>query len=197
MSPPYQAIEHKFESRSGTLRSPPGAAHRLGGPRWGRSSAESGGQQRTVGISESGGQRRFAALGLGSETAGVGFHTAEATGPCETLLHHLKAGPAGGLRPPSGRLRRDGHPGRRPHPPAEEEPKQSGGCQVGQGWDREHSRQAVSSVLTGRVFDLCEYFRTASISTRLPFTDHRRPVPNAVVSRPVYHGHARRTRGGG
>lgn len=65
------------------------------------------------------------------------------------------------------------------------------------GWDREHSRQAVSSVLTVRVFDLCECFRTASISTQLPFTGHRRPVPVAVVSRPVHHGHARRTRGGG
>jgi hypothetical protein len=65
------------------------------------------------------------------------------------------------------------------------------------GWDREHSRQAVSSVLTVRVFDLCECFRTASISTQLPFTGHRRPVPVAVVSRPVHYGHARRTRGGG
>jgi hypothetical protein len=53
----------------------------LGGPRWGRNSGELGGQQRTAGDNKPRGQRRFGALGLGRESAGLGFHTAEATGP--------------------------------------------------------------------------------------------------------------------
>jgi hypothetical protein len=58
-SPPNQAIEHKFERGSGTLRSPDGAAQTLGGPRWGRNSAEPGGQQRTAGDNEGRGQQPF------------------------------------------------------------------------------------------------------------------------------------------
>jgi hypothetical protein len=51
------------------------------GPRWGRNSAEPGGQQRTAGDNEPGGQWPFTALGLGGETAGLGFHTAAAIRP--------------------------------------------------------------------------------------------------------------------
>jgi hypothetical protein len=57
-SPPDQRIEHKFESISATLRSPPGAAQRLGGSRWGRNSADPGGQQRITKLEVSGGSGR-------------------------------------------------------------------------------------------------------------------------------------------
>jgi len=53
----------------------------LGGPRWGRNSAEPGGQQRTAGDNESRGQRLVRGDVLGREIAGLGFHTAAATGP--------------------------------------------------------------------------------------------------------------------
>jgi hypothetical protein len=60
---PTQAIEHKFESGSATLRSPTGPLIAEVGPRWGRSSADPGGQQRTAGITSlevSGGSQRLA-----------------------------------------------------------------------------------------------------------------------------------------
>ena len=44
----------------------------------GRNLADSKGQEGISKIEVSG---RFAAIGLGCETAGLGFHTAEATGP--------------------------------------------------------------------------------------------------------------------
>jgi hypothetical protein len=75
------------------------AVESLGGPRWGRNSAAPGGQQRTAGDNESRGQRRFAALDLVCETAGLGFHTAEATGskpvtpPAQTVLTGLRLAP--------------------------------------------------------------------------------------------------------
>jgi hypothetical protein len=71
----------------------PGCLHRpcppcdLPGPRWGRSSAEPGGQQRTAGDNEPRGQRPFGAIDLGCKSAGVSFHTAEATGSCKSHLH--------------------------------------------------------------------------------------------------------------
>ena len=114
------------------------------------------------------------------------------------FLYILKAGPAGGrLRRPSSRRQRRGD-----HRDAGLTLPLRGAEVVGRmpglaGLDRRSFEISSHSVLTVRIFGLCECFRTASISTRLPFTDHRRPVPNAVVSRPVYHGHARRTRGGG
>ena len=51
-SPPDQRIEHKFDNGSATVHSPTRAAQGLGGPRWGRNSAEPGGQQRTAGDNE-------------------------------------------------------------------------------------------------------------------------------------------------
>src|SRR5215217_679071 len=78
-SPPNQTIEHKFESESGTLPSPPGPPTGLGGPRWGRNPAEPEGQQRTAEDKEPRGQRLYGAIDLGCETAGVSFHTAVAT----------------------------------------------------------------------------------------------------------------------
>jgi hypothetical protein len=42
-----------------------GAAQSLGGPRWGRNSAEPGGQQGTAGESEPRGQRPFGTIDLG------------------------------------------------------------------------------------------------------------------------------------
>jgi hypothetical protein len=46
----------------------------------GHGRAEPGGQRRTTGDNEARGQRPFPAIDLGRETAGLGFHTAEATG---------------------------------------------------------------------------------------------------------------------
>jgi hypothetical protein len=77
---PTQRIEHRFGSGSGTLRSPTGPLIAEVGPRWGRNSAESEGQQGTAGITDIEGQRPFGATDLGGETAGVSFHTAAATG---------------------------------------------------------------------------------------------------------------------
>jgi hypothetical protein len=76
---------------------------------WGRTGAatrrnlgDSKGQQETTNLKVSGG---FAAVHLGRETAGARFHTAEPTGPRETLLHQLKSGPAAGHRGTGLRLR--------------------------------------------------------------------------------------------
>jgi hypothetical protein len=55
----------------------------LGGPRWGRNSAEPGGQQRTAGDNEPRGQQPFGAIDLGCKTAGLGFHTAEVSCRCD------------------------------------------------------------------------------------------------------------------
>jgi hypothetical protein len=68
--------------RSASRPTPAGSRLGLepGGPRWGRNSAAPGGQQRTAGDNERRGQRLVTALGLGRETAGLGFHTAEAMG---------------------------------------------------------------------------------------------------------------------
>jgi hypothetical protein len=52
------------------------------GPSWGRNSAAPGGQQRTTRDSKRRGQRPFGAIDLGRETAGLGFHTAEAKDRC-------------------------------------------------------------------------------------------------------------------
>ncbi len=51
---------------------------------------------------------------------------------CEDFLYiDLKAGPAGGLRPPSGPAATPRLPGSRPNTAAVEESKQSRGCSVG------------------------------------------------------------------
>jgi len=106
-SPPNQSIEHRFESESRTLHSPNKAAHSRGGPHWGRNSAEPGGQQRTAGDNEPRGQRRFAALDLGRETAGLGFHTAEATGSKPVAPTSTNASPEPRSTPAVSRLSAD------------------------------------------------------------------------------------------
>jgi hypothetical protein len=60
--------------------------YRLGGPRWAatrRNLEDSNGQVGTTNVEVRG---RFAAVGLGRETAGLGFHTAEAAGVRESLV---------------------------------------------------------------------------------------------------------------
>jgi hypothetical protein len=65
-----------------------------------RNPGDNNGQQETTNLEASG---RFAAIDLGRETAGLGFHTAEATGPVRLFSTSFKAGPAGGRlgRPPA------------------------------------------------------------------------------------------------
>jgi hypothetical protein len=78
-------------------------------PGWAALGPQLGGTWGTAGDNEPRGQRVFGAIDLGWETAGVSFHTAEATGGdldgCEGLLYDLE----GGLRPPSSRQRHGGH----------------------------------------------------------------------------------------
>jgi hypothetical protein len=54
-----------------------------GGPRWGRNSAEPGGQQRTAGDNRRRGQQPFHSVHLARETPGLRFHTAEPTWLCQ------------------------------------------------------------------------------------------------------------------
>jgi hypothetical protein len=63
---------------------------------WGALGPQLRGTWGTAEDNEPRGQRPFGAIDLGWETAGLGFHTAEATGPRETLLYDLKRRPAGG-----------------------------------------------------------------------------------------------------
>jgi hypothetical protein len=82
-SPPTQSIEHKFESGSGTLRSPTGprtAWVGRAGAATQRTLGDSRGQQETTNVKVSSG---FAAIDVGSEIPGLGFHTAEPTWFCQ------------------------------------------------------------------------------------------------------------------
>jgi hypothetical protein len=90
-SPPDQRIEHEFESGSGTLRSPPGPLRAWvgrAGAATRRNLGDTKGQQETTNVEVSSG---FAAIGLGREIAGLGFHTAEITGSCKAPPDMLKA----------------------------------------------------------------------------------------------------------
>jgi hypothetical protein len=99
-SPPEQGIEHKFESESRTLPSPTVGPLTARGGRAGaatrRNLGDSNRQQETTDVEVSSG---FAAIHLGSETPGLRFHTAEATGSCETHLYSPQGRPCG--RPPA------------------------------------------------------------------------------------------------
>jgi hypothetical protein len=120
---PGEGVSIKLQPHSSTrsgaghnAASSNGAAQSPGGPRWGRNSAEPGGQQRTAGDNEPRGQQPFTALGLGRETAGVNFpstrsamrrrcpHAGGVPGP---RLVHTPSVPSGPQRSPavsSGRL---------------------------------------------------------------------------------------------